>query len=150
MGNITTLNMTTLDGGVIIKKGGGGSTPPSGESGSAIEYLDLSGDSPLRDALISFCYLIKTDGFDVERPDGSSVSAGRGITSASNLVQTVIGMTYREYQIIVASIKAVAIDFNTVVVMHGTTTPIKDIFTGAEELLDATPRLTKEQFYNLD
>ena len=25
--NITTLNMTTLDGGVIIKKGGGGSTP---------------------------------------------------------------------------------------------------------------------------
>ena len=143
--------MTTLDGGAIINKGdGGGSAPPSGESASAIEYLDLSGDSPLRDALISFCYLIKTDGFDVERPDGSSVSAGRGITSASNLVQTVIGMTYREYQIIVASIKAVAIDFNTVVVMHGTTTPIKDIFTGAEELLDTIPRLTKEQFYSLD
>lgn len=31
--NTTTLNMTTLDGGVIIKKGdGGGSTPPSGEN----------------------------------------------------------------------------------------------------------------------
>lgn len=32
--NVTTLNMTTLDGGVIIKKGGGGTpTPPSGGEG---------------------------------------------------------------------------------------------------------------------
>ena len=127
----------------ICKLGGG-------TSESSIEYLDVSGDSPLRDRLISFCYLIKTDGFEVESPDGSSTSAGRGITPASNLVPTVMGMTYVEYSIIIASIKAVAIDFNTVVVMRGTSIPIKDIFTGAEELLDAIPRLTKEQFYNLE
>lgn len=38
--NNTTLNMTTLDGGVIIKKGGGGgTTPPSGgESGGGVKY----------------------------------------------------------------------------------------------------------------
>ena len=41
--NTTTLNMTTLDGGVIIKKRGSGSTPPSGESASTMEYLDVSG-----------------------------------------------------------------------------------------------------------
>lgn len=38
--NTTTLNMTTLDGGIIIKRGeGGGSTPPSG--GSSWRYFDL-------------------------------------------------------------------------------------------------------------
>ena len=42
--NTTTLNMTTLDGGVIIKKGGATPTPPSGgESGVGIKlmYLDV-------------------------------------------------------------------------------------------------------------
>ena len=40
--NTTTLNMTTLDGGVIIKKGGGGTpTPPSGGE-SAMEYWDIT------------------------------------------------------------------------------------------------------------
>ena len=120
------------------------------EGGSSIEYLDLSGASPLKEALISFCYLIKTVGFEVERPDGSSTSAGQGIAPSSNLVPTVVGMTYAEYSIITASIKAVAIDFNTVVVMHGATTLIKDVFTGAEELLNAIPRLTKEEFYKFD
>lgn len=123
----------------------------SGESGgSNVEYLDLSGDSPLRDGLISFCYLIKTDGFNVEHPDGGSTSARRGIVPASNLVPTVIGMTYVEYSIIVASIKAVAIDFNTEIVMRDAIMPIKDIFTGAEELLDAIPRLTEAEFYDLN
>lgn len=38
MGNITTLNMTTLDGGkVIIKKGGGGTTPAPPSGGDVLE-----------------------------------------------------------------------------------------------------------------
>ena len=118
--------------------------------GSTLEYLDLSGNSPLREALIAFCYLIKTDGFNIEKPDGSATSANQGVVPMGNLMTAMLGATYDDYSIVIGSIKAVAIDFNTVVVMHGTTTPIKAIFTGAAELLDAIPRLTKEQFYSLD
>lgn len=148
--NTTTLNMTTLDGNVIIKRGeGGGSTPPSGESASTIEYLDLSGDSPLRDALITFSYLIKTDGFRIEHTDSGSWNAERGIIVSGNLLATVLGMTYDDYRIVKDSIKAVAVDFNTEIVMQDTIMPIKDVFTGAEEMLNAIPRITKEQFYTL-
>ena len=43
--NVTTLNMTTLDGGnVIIKKGGGGTpTPPSGGESGDWEYYKFDG-----------------------------------------------------------------------------------------------------------
>ena len=38
MGNITTLNMTTLDGGVVIKKGTAPAPPSGGESGGGVKY----------------------------------------------------------------------------------------------------------------
>lgn len=123
----------------------------SGEgSGSNIEYLDVR-DSPIRDALIMFCYLIKTDGFNIERPNGIVVKAERGIIPGVYLMQVMIDITLEEYSIITDSIKAVTIDYNTEVVMDGTTiVSIKDILAEVEELLDSTPRLTKEQFYNLN
>ncbi len=41
--NVTTLNMTTLDGNVIIKKGEGGTpTPPSGGGSSSWRYFDTT------------------------------------------------------------------------------------------------------------
>lgn len=147
--NTTTLNMTTLDGGVIIKKETAPAPPSGGDSASTIEYLDMSGDSPLRDALIAFCCLIKTDGFNIERP-GNSVNASRAVVPSGHLLPTVLGMTYEEFVIVQDSINAVAIDFNTEIIMGDAPMTIKDVFTGAEELLDAIPRLTKEQFYSLD
>lgn len=128
-----------------------GITAGGGESGgSNVEYLDLSGDSPLRDALITFSYLIKTDGFRIEHTDSSSWYGERGIIVSGNLLATVIGMTYDDYRIVKDSIKAVAVDFNTEIAMQDTIMPIKDVFTGAEEMLNAIPRLTKEQFYTLE
>lgn len=47
--NTTTLNMTTLDGGVIIKRGGGGSTPTPPSGGGA----ELEGEY----------YLVKPNGW---------------------------------------------------------------------------------------
>lgn len=96
-----------------------------------------------------FSYLIKTDGFNIERPNGNIVKAGRGIIPGVYLMQVMIDTTLEEYSIITDSIKAVAIDFNTEVVMDGTTiVSIKDILAEVEELLDSIPRLTKEQFYD--
>lgn len=135
----------------VIRVPQGSEGSGGGESASAIEYLDLSGNSPLRNALIQFCYLIKTDGFKIERPDSSS-EAERGIIPVSNLIEIMVDKPYEEYLIILDSIKAVAIDFNIEVIISGTDTImyIKDVFTGAEELLNAIPRLTKEQFYSLE
>lgn len=122
----------------------------SGESGgSNIEYLDVR-NSELRDALIAFCYLIKTDGFNIKRPDGGTLNAGRGIVPAGNMIQAIINISHEGYSIVAGSIKAVAIDFNTEVVMQDNMVTIKAIFTEAEELLNAIPRLTKAEFYNLE
>lgn len=121
-----------------------------GGGGSNVEYLDLSGDSPLREPLIQFCYLIKTDGFNIEVPDGGTTSAKQGIVPMGNLMATIIGATYEDYSIVMDSIKAVAVDFNTEIVMQDVMMPIEVVFTGAEELLNAIPRLTKEQFYDLN
>ena len=63
MGNITTLNMTTLDGGVIIKKETA-PAPPSGgggeSGGSDWHYFDISNAAALSDksALYEFGALV--------------------------------------------------------------------------------------------
>lgn len=44
--NVTTLNMTTLDGNVIIKKGGGGTTPTPPSGGDKTLYFDVSNVDP--------------------------------------------------------------------------------------------------------
>lgn len=46
MGNITTLNMTTLDGGVIVKKGTAPTPPSGGESGGerVVSYYSIPND----------------------------------------------------------------------------------------------------------
>lgn len=50
--NVTTLNMTTLDGNVIIKKGGGGTpTPPSGGERDGWKYYLLNWDGLYDDPL---------------------------------------------------------------------------------------------------
>ena len=69
--NTTTLNMTTLDGGVIIKKGTAPAPPSgggSGESGgSKYVYYDLRNASPdAKGMFLSYCALmVRFDGADM-------------------------------------------------------------------------------------
>ena len=144
--NITTLNTTTLDGGVIIKKGGGGgTTPPSvggGESGgSTLEYLDVRGIGDLRPALGILAGMVK-----------SSVNEGTYVGTTLMGIQEMFGSANT-----FSTVVAVAIDF---------TKPIRGRRGGQEidmliadllimrgipkEELDAIPRITKEQFYDLN
>lgn len=147
--NTTTLNMTTLDGGVIIKKGTAPAPPSGGESGgSTIEYLDVSGlgetNNSLRNGLVMFADIVKS-----KNEEGTFVGA------CLSGIQTIFGFTTNNATTCVAvavelsrHIKAKMNDgkeldmsIPDLLIMMGVTTA---------EQLDSIPRITKEQFYSLD
>ena len=135
--NTTTLNMTTLDGGVIIKKGGGGSTPPSG--GSTIEYFVY--DKGTASAVGTYAQYVKIDAMEgmlkavmpyslvvsgiIEQMGGEIKAFGVNLNEGVLLVQ---GDVFRDSTILEALAE------------NGIT----------REKIDAIPRITKEQFYTLD
>lgn len=148
--NNTTLNMTTLDGGVIIKRGTAPAPPSGGESGgSTIEYLDVSGlgetNESLRNGLVMFADIVKS-----KNEEGTFVGVcltgiqmlfGITTNNATTCVAVAVdfsrhikGMGNEEGQAFEMSI------FDLLVTMVGTTA----------EQLDSIPRLTESEFYSLD
>lgn len=139
--NTTTLNMTTLDGGVIIKKGGGGgTTPPSGgESASTIEYLDVR-DSGAGTALKAFSNVarLQLDEFVMILPTITIIAGGYD-TNLNNVTHIKVDWGNRIVAKTNEGIQEMSlIDF--VMVAGGV----------SKEQLDSIPRITKEEFYNLD
>lgn len=143
--NTTTLNMTTLDGGVIIKKSeGGGSTPPSG--GSNVEYLDTSEfalEPTQRQEELFRCALYHKILFD--NKEGFRVSGVNAFAWGP------------EFNAGAFIITAIAIDFSQEVKLGGlsgsSSSTMKEFlfsFGLTQAELDAIPRITKEEFYNLD
>ena len=122
--NTTTLNMTTLDGGVIIKRGeGGGSTPPSGrESG---EKYYIFSESAI-DA-IQFAHLIKF-------PHNAEVY--------KLPVYIAISIFGEE---IAASIEAFSLNPDEIVSSDGGLKSVKELVQ-----LSSYTEITKEQFYDLN
>lgn len=128
--------MTTLDGGVIIKKGGGGggSMPPSGESAFTIEYLDVSGlEMRIKGSLWQLAYMRKgysaINGFDI-------IATSWPQASESDVEKAVM----LSFSDIVMATKEIGFTIPQYCAQLGVT----------QEQLDSIPRLTKEQFYNLD
>ena len=144
--NTTTLNMATLDGGVIIKKGtapappSGGESGGSGESASTIEYLDLTGLATLQ--LSYFATSSQELHLKMTIQGQEMVAVG----PAAQLVS----------QVSSASTIYAKIDFDAPIIMvQGTMRQdlkVRDYILSkvSESDLDAIPRLTKEQFYSLD
>lgn len=141
--NTTTLNMTTLDGGAIIKKGTAPAPPSGGGGDSTIEYLDMtnvSSESWMMNLLIVSLF--------VKQPitlDGAT---------ANTVFPTFQSQTMRGD---LMGVNQVAIDFKATIAMSmdgmTQTMTVADflIQNGAtQEKLDALPRITKEEFYNLD
>lgn len=128
--NTTTLNMTTLDGGnVIIKKGGSGGSTPTPPSGGSMEYVVFNAETYLitfGEFLGMFGYLVKFP--NKIEPIGLMVGMGGAVNDAI----------------------AFAIDPTTEVDFQGERKSVREwgIAFGAD--LDTLPRITKEEFYNLD
>ena len=126
--NTTTLNMTTLDGGVIIKKGeGGGSTPPSGGE-STIEYVSVEGKKIFEwgEALAITAFLVKMP-----------------TKIVPVVLLTLMGETVND-AIAFALDPTMEFDF------QGTRMTIADFLVSMGVDLSTYTHLTKEQFYSLD
>jgi hypothetical protein len=134
--NITTLNMTTLDGGVIIKRGNA-PAPPSGGEGN-IEYLDVSG---VEDKTIVFEWATSAR---LVIPQYATI-----VSPVGRLVETIKNVGY-------GYVEAIGVDTSSMVAMRqgedalSMTMAEYISMTGNSELFDTLPRITKEQFYSLD
>lgn len=146
--NTTTLNMTTLDGGVIIKKGDSGeSTPPSGESASTIEYLDVSGlDSGSKNQLMMVSLIARTSQFEMM----GQVQKSQVIPLSSMLLY--ISFEPTAYDAYSNAVNAIGVDFTMQIKSQSTTGTVLDEVKKMPvyEELDSIPRLPKEEFYTLD
>lgn len=148
--NTTTLNMTTLDGGVIIKKGTA-PAPPSG--GSNVEYLDVSGiDVPseipmLLGGLAKFtqtkynseelAYMGIADSYTMMKYSGyDGVMKITALAIQTGILDLPIKVTYLS---------------TGEVTDEGVTKDVLDAGLGGlvTQVLNC-PRITKEQFYSLD
>ena len=134
--NTTTLNMTTLDGGVIIKKGTAPAPPSGGESGGEWIYLDykkIPEDEWWGGIVLGMCYTAKLNmGGSIQiRPLNYYLVQGDNI---NEIAETVV---------------AIAIDRGTLIgsVEEGLY-PLGTIFSSVSNLDDYC--ITKEQFYSLD
>lgn len=144
--NTTTLNMTTLDGGVIIKKGTA-PAPPSGESASTIEYLDVSGlDSGSKNQLMMVSLIARTSQFEMM----GQVQKSQVIPLSSMLLY--ISFEPTAYDAYSNAVNAIGVDFTMQTKSQSTTGTVLDEVKKMPvyEELDSIPRITKEEFYNLE
>lgn len=127
--NTTTLNMTTLDGGVIIKKGTA-PVPPSG--GSDWHYFDVSNyNTQAQMTIMQYASVIKCFAEDL---GGMSI-----IPLGINLLlpNALNGTT------------AIAIDYSIEVITMGMKATIGQSLPIAP-WFENFPEITKEEFYNLE
>lgn len=135
--NTTTLNMTTLDGGVIIKKGTAPAPPSGGESGGGewiyLDYKKIPKDEWWGSFALGMCYTAKlnTGGSIQIRPLNYFWLLGSNI---DEIAETVV---------------AIAIDRGSLIgsVEEGLY-PLGTMFSSVPNLDDYC--ITKEQFYTLD
>jgi hypothetical protein len=128
--NVTTLNMTTLDGGVIIKKGGGGGstpTPPSG--GSNWRFFDVSGVSDISQIEV-ICMMMNT---------GDAVIPYSGLLT----------LTFATFNDIKDHIKYIGVCPFTIAFASGTQVFDDNMITMLSQQFNLT-EITKEEFYSLD
>ena len=119
--------MTTLDGGVIIKKGeGGGSTPTPPSGGSTIEYLDVSGLEGVAKAHVVMIAALVGKVGSLIAPTGAIL----GELGIEQLVNISAIATIGDFE--VATLDGVF--------------KIRDIIDNFASI----PRITKDEFYNLD
>ena len=158
--NTTTLNMTTLDGGVIIKKGTAPAPPSEESGGSTFEYLDITNvtglGGQLKMLLLQMAYMCKVPNtVKIQMPDvegyvtiSQSVgpATGWGVSAGRFVVGT------EEFRLAVDAVSAMSINFSDTINMQGQVLTIGEVFAmyGLQANIDAIPRLTKEQFYSLD
>ena len=126
--NTTTLNMTTLDGGVIIKRG----TAPAPPSGSNVEYWDCSAQSGIIGEISLFFIQMKYS------------FQGAGFVASF--------VDYKDENFTTPP-TAISLDRSMLVNLEGTLQSVGEWLTafGIDDFTQfGWVQITKEQFYSLD
>lgn len=135
--------MTTLDGGVIIKKGTAPAPPSGGESASTIEYLDVrEAGLMLRVNLITLAESVKCKSGDMKIV-GLNSEATRQL---GGIPDPEIG----DYLAVSIDFSRKTKMFNGDLAFDGTIMEMLTMMGIPQTDIDALPRLTKEQFYDLN
>ena len=130
--NTTTLNMTTLDGGVIIKKETAPAPPSGGESGgSNWRFFDVTGMGDMAKYMTEMALLVKGENDNYQEVCIVS-SYGIMANNAQNI-----------------QVYAIAWDESISMVSGGTVVQGKDII-GMIMSQSGVTEITKEQFYDLN
>ena len=125
-----------------------------GASESSIEYLDVRAvDSEIKTLILNLSFLSKIPQ-NVEMGGNPSTTINAGVAPSAGW-----GALYEKYiddaakrEIALSAVTACSIDLSTDVIIMGQFITINDIFTmyGMSEYIDSIPRITKEQFYDLN
>lgn len=141
-----------------------------GESGGGtMEYLDVSGfnvenddELSLKESLILLSVVVKIPksfSVTVDIPIGTGVritTIERGIYPGAQFASNIGMYTWDNYKVAkkqtVNSVSVVAVDFSQLMTLDGNLIDIQEIIAllGLTEIIDSIPRLTKEQFYDLN
>lgn len=132
-----------------------------GESGgSTFEYLDITNvtglGGQLKMLLLQMAYMCKVPNtVKIQMPDVEgyvtiSQSVGPASGWAASAGRFVVGT--EEFRLAMDAVSAMSINFSDTINMQGQVLTIGEVFAmyGVQAEIDTIPRLTKEQFYNLD
>lgn len=146
--NTTTLNMTTLDGGIIIKKGTAPAPPSGGGGDSTIEYLDVSGLSVVARGVLSLYGAMIVRGLLDDGKGNINLAVCSPVAFANVYAG---GIT--EWA---GPIQAIAVDLSQDFIVNGNRQSWSDVLAVINQIpnmnidLSSIPRITKEQFYTLE
>lgn len=138
--NTTTLNMTTLDGGVIIKRVEGGGSTPTPPSGGEVTYYSIPNDADIvmKRLVIGYATYIK----------GTLSTGTKIIEMAGPFVMR--SANVHDYA------EAVAIEWDAFYTnVSGTSVTCREhlaqlVGISVEEFSQLVTPITKEEFYSLD
>ena len=147
--------MTTLDGGVIIKKGTAPAPPSGGESGgSTFEYLDITNvtgmGGQLKFLLLQTAYMCKIP--QTFKVGAANFKQGVSPVGAYMTMAGAFSPSSEEFNTVMNGITAMSVNFSDTINMQGQVMTIGELFAmyGLQADIDSIPRITKEEFYNLD
>lgn len=138
-----------------ITAGGG-----SAEGGSTFEYLDITNVTGFRGQLkfilLQMAYMCKVPNtVEIQKPDvegSTTINQFVGPAPGWGLAAGTFQGGTEEFILAVDAVSAISINFSDTINMRGQVMTIGEMFAmyGVQAEIDAIPRITKEQFYDLN